>query len=158
QAKQLSATALLPETERTARLTQASTGATPLDLAPSSASPPYTPLVIRSLAVAALAALGGADDASLEQIMPLLVETTGANCMNHAKLNLYQCLAVAKPNYEDVCCLGEHIMMDTGRCLMKSVGVPTPNEPRYVPTADTGKAYVQPAKKAPARKAAAKKK
>ena len=37
----------------TARLQQASTGAQPLGLSPAAAAPPYTPVVARSLAVAA---------------------------------------------------------------------------------------------------------
>jgi hypothetical protein len=41
-------------------------------------------------------------------------------------LTLYQCRAVAKPHYEDVFCLGQHIMMDTGQCLMKGSGAPMP--------------------------------
>jgi hypothetical protein len=47
-----------------------------------------------------------------------------------AKLNLYQCLAVAKPHYEDVFCLGQHAMIDTGHCLMKGVGVAEPVDAR----------------------------
>jgi hypothetical protein len=66
-----------------------------------------------------------------------------------SKLNLYQCLAVAKPHYEDVFCLGQHVMMDTGACLMKGVGMaepaPPPPPPRVVavstkPTAKSRKA------------------
>jgi hypothetical protein len=158
QAKEVSTVQLLAETAQTSRLTQAFTGATPLGLTSSAASPPYTPLVIRSLAIAALAALGNADDASLEQILPLMNETNGANCLNLAKLNLYQCLAVARPNYEDVFCLGEHIMMDTGRCLLKSTGLQVPPEAHFVPTADMGRPYVAPGTKAPAKKKAAPKK
>ena len=83
-------------------------------------------MVVRSLAVAALAALGYADDASLEQVMPIMAEPNSAQCLNMSKLNLYQCLAVAKPHYEDVFCLGQHVLMDTGACLMKSVGLTEP--------------------------------
>lgn len=159
QAKSLSVTASLPEMSETARLTQAFNGAAPLGLSGAPAAAPYTPMVVRSLAVAALAALGAADDAHLEQVLPLMAETTGKQCMSLAKLNLYQCLAVARPHFEDVFCLGEHVMMDTGRCMMKSVGVALPTEARYIPTADTGRAYVTPpAKKAAVKKAPAKKK
>ena len=45
------------------------------------------------------------------------------------KLNLYQCLAVAKPHYEDVFCLGQHILIDTGQCVIKASGAPMPAEP-----------------------------
>ena len=122
-AKQLSATATLGELAETARLQRAVTGGAPFGQAAQTLSPPYPPVVIRSLAVAALAALGYADDASLAQVMPILSEVNSAQCLNMSKLNLYQCLAVAKPHYEDVFCVGQHILMDTGRCLMKGAGV-----------------------------------
>jgi hypothetical protein len=101
-----------------------------MGLAPVDAAPPYTPVVVRSLAVAALAALGYADDASLGQVMPILAEPNAANCLNMSKLNLYQCLAVSKPHYEDVFCLGEHVLADTGRCLMRNAGATPPPEAR----------------------------
>jgi hypothetical protein len=128
-AKQLASTPVSGDVAETGRLQQASVGATPLGLTGQAASPPYTPLVIRSMAVAALAALGYADDANLAQVMPLMAEPSTANCLNMAKLNLYQCLAVAKPHYEDVFCLGQHIMMDTASCLMKGVGLSEPEDP-----------------------------
>ena len=99
--------------------------------------PPYTTGVNRSLAIAALAALGAAGDADEAQIEPLMDENVGAPCLNLAKLNLFQCLAVAKPHYEDVFCLGQHALMDTGECVSKTAGVvpanftPTP-EPKPV--------------------------
>jgi hypothetical protein len=127
-AKQLSTTPVLGETAETSRLQMAVTGSTPigLGLTPQPASPPYTPLVIRSLAVAALAALGYADDNSIGQVMPILADPRGTNCLNMSKLNLYQCLAVSRPHYEDVFCLGQHVLMDTGSCLMQGAGVPGP--------------------------------
>lgn len=129
QAKDLSATPGLGEVEETARLLQASVGAQPLALAAPAAAPPYSPLVIRSLAVAALAALGYADDAHLDRVMPLVADPASATCLNMSKLNLYQCLAVAKPYYEDVFCLGQHVMEDTGACLMKGAGLAVPPDP-----------------------------
>jgi hypothetical protein len=128
-AKQLSSTPALGETAETARLQQASVGAAPLGLTPAAAAPPYSPMVVRSLAVAALAALGYADDEHLEQVTPLMSDPTSGNCLNLAKLNLYQCLAVSKPYYEDVFCLGQHAMDDTGACLLKSAGVAVPPDP-----------------------------
>ena len=125
-AKQLSSTPLLGETAETSRLQMAVTGSTPMGLTGQAASPPYTPLVIRSLAVAALAALGYADDNSIGQVMPILADPRGTNCLNMSKLNLYQCLAVSRPHYEDVFCLGQHVLMDTGSCLMQGAGVPGP--------------------------------
>jgi hypothetical protein len=129
-AKQLSATTANGDADMSTKLQQAVTGAQPLATAfgdPAAASP--TPLVVRSLAVAALAALGYADEGNLEQVMPLTTEPNSAQCLNMSKLNLYQCLAVAKPHYEDVFCLGQHVMIDTGACLMKGVGMAEPALP-----------------------------
>jgi hypothetical protein len=128
-AKELSATPTLGEVAETARLQMAVSGSGQLGVTGESASPPYTPLVIHSLAVAALAALGYADDNSLGQVMPILAEPGSATCLNMSKLNLYQCLAVAKPHYEDVFCLGQHVLEDTGHCLMQAAGVPEPVDP-----------------------------
>ena len=152
-AKQLSSTPISGEVSENARLQQATVGAVPLDIAAQSASPPYSPLVVRSMAVAALAALGYADDASLAQVMPILAEPGSATCLNMSKLNLYQCLAVAKPHYEDVFCLGQHILMDTGRCLIRGAGMPDPDPPRMMAASSTAEAYAAPgAGKAPAKK------
>jgi hypothetical protein len=90
------------------------------------AAPPYTPVVNRALAVAALAALGEGGEENDAQMEALLSESSGGFCLNMSKLNLYQCLAVAKPWYEDVFCLGQHVLIDTGQCLTKEAGTPTP--------------------------------
>jgi len=150
-AKSLGSAAMHGDVEQTARLQQASMGTPVLDLTPTPASPPYTPTVVRGLAVAALAALGEAGDANLEQVMGLVAEPNTNSCMSMARLNLYQCLAVARPNYEDVFCLGQHAMMDTGRCMIRATGLPEPHEPRFVPSADSAaKGYN--VKKPPAKK------
>jgi hypothetical protein len=143
-AKQLSATPISGDSDLTAKLQSAVSGSAPLTLTGSPASPPYTQMVMRSLAVAALAALGYADDASLEQVMPIMAEPTSAQCLNMSKLNLYQCLAVAKPHYEDVFCLGQHVLMDTGSCLMKGVGVAEP-VPVAAPLPEVTKVSTKPA-------------
>jgi hypothetical protein len=36
---------------------------------------------------------------------------------------------VAKPHYEDVFCLGQHVLMDTGSCMIKSAGAAMPIDP-----------------------------
>lgn len=134
QAKMLSATPAVGDVADTARLQQAVVGAAPLPVnAATPAGQPYTPAVVRSLAVAALAALGEATDVNMEAINAVMVEPNVGFCMSMTKLNLYQCLAVSKPHYEDVFCLGQHIMMDTGRCVIKASGLPEPYEPRFVP-------------------------
>ena len=152
-AKSVSQSAMAGDVAETARLQQASVGAAPLGHTPSTAAPPYTPTVVRSLAIAALAALGEAGDANVEQVLGLMQEQNIGMCMNMSKLNLYQCLAVSRPHYEDVFCLGQHAMMDTGRCMIKAAGLPEPFEPRFIPSAESI-AKGMPAKKAPVRKKA----
>ena len=132
-AKTMSAIPALGETSDVAALQQASVGAQPLVLTPRAAPGPYSPVVIRGLAVAALAALGAAGDENLATIEAVMAEPNSAMCLNMGKLNLYQCLAVSKPHYEDVFCLGQHILMDTGQCLIKASGTPMPVEPRPPP-------------------------
>jgi hypothetical protein len=132
----------------TSRLQQAVVGAQPLGINGQTATPPFTPLVIRSLAVAALAGLGSATDANIETLNAIMVEPNVNSCATMAKLNLYQCLAVAKPHYEDVFCLGQHAMMDTARCVIKASGQPEPYEPKFVPTVRENASYkATPAKK-----------
>lgn len=151
-AKSLSAAAMTGDVNETARLQQASTGATALGAAPAAAvAPPYTHTVVRALAVAALAALGEAGDANVSTVMGLVTEPNIGMCMNMSKLNLYQCLAVARPHYEDVFCLGQHAMMDTGRCMIRAAGLPEPYEPRFVPSQESINKGM-PAKKPPVRK------
>lgn len=146
QAKQLSAQPGLGETAETARLAQASVGAAQLGLTAPAAPPPYSPLVVRSLALAALAGLGYADDAALDSVTPLVVDPASATCLNLSKLNLYQCLAVAKPYYEDVFCLGQHILEDTGACLIKGAGLAVPPDP-FIEAAKARAAAAAEAKK-----------
>lgn len=154
QAKALSSTPVVGDVSETARLHQAVTGAHSLGVTGVAANPPFTPLVIRSLAVAALAGLGQASEPNLATLEAILVEPNVTSCANMAKLNLYQCLAVSKPHYEDVFCLGQHGMMDTARCVIKASGQPEPFEPRFVPTVRENAGY----KPTPAKKPAAKKK
>ncbi len=80
---------------------------------------PYTNAVNRSLTIAALAILGEGGENHADSMLGLLDDSVGEKCLDMSKLNLYQCLAVAKPYYEDVFCLGQHILMDTGQCLGK---------------------------------------
>lgn len=154
-AKTLSTTPALAESADVAVLQQASTGGQSLGLTPRTAPAPYQPVVIRGLAVAALAALGAAGDNNLASIDALSADWGTANCLNMAKLNLYQCLAVSKPHYEDIFCLGQHILMDTGACVVKAAGASLPPEPPPPPKAEPVKKTV--AKKTTTKKSAAKK-
>ena len=127
--KQLSSTALTAPDELKTQLAEASTGALPLKLNRSVARTPYTQSVIRGMAIAALAVLGKAGDADLPYLMPLLVNDGDGFCFNMSKLNLYQCLSVARPHYENMYCLGLHAMSDTGRCVRAAVGESAPFTP-----------------------------
>ena len=151
-AKGLASAAMLGDAGETARLQQAST-AGGLGLTGAAAAAPYTPTVARGLAIAALAALGEAGDANVETILGLMNEPNVGRCMSMSKLNLYQCLAVARPHYEDVFCLGQHAMMDTGRCMIKASGLPEPYEARFIPDAKSiARSYTPPKKPTPPRK------
>jgi hypothetical protein len=81
-----------------------------------------SPVVMRGLALAALALAGEAGDENAEALRPLLTETRSASCVRIAKLNLFQCMAVAGPHYEDVFCLGEHAMIEPGQCMAQAAG------------------------------------
>jgi hypothetical protein len=81
-----------------------------------------SPVVMRGLALAALALAGQAGDENGEALKPLLTETRSASCVRIAKLNLFQCMAVAGPHYEDVFCLGEHAMIEPGQCMAQAAG------------------------------------
>ena len=87
-----------------------------------------TPAVARALAMAALAALGRGGEDHAEDVRSLLADARGLDCLKMAKLNLYQCLAVAGPHYEDMFCMGRHAMADTGQCVTAQVGWSGPLE------------------------------
>jgi hypothetical protein len=110
----------------TIRLADNAAGKAAMGLTAPPAAPPYTPLVNRSLALAAMAALGEGGEEYTPQLNGLLADNVEGQCLQLAKLNLYQCLAVAKPHYEDVFCLGQHAVTDTGQCVMKG------SQPGYV--------------------------
>lgn len=153
-AKQLSVTGGAANSDELNRLTLAVAGGamSPLMITGEPKDGPYAPAVVRSLAVAALAALGYANDDSLAAVVPLMTDPSSATCLNMSKLNLYQCLAVSKPHYEDVFCLGQHVMIDTGQCVMKAAGVPVPVEIRPAPLPVKAVTAKPKAKKAPAKK------
>ncbi|MDR3513643.1 MAG: hypothetical protein P4L73_18555, partial [Caulobacteraceae bacterium] len=112
--------------DEVANLHAAAIGQSQMPLHAPAATPPYSPVIVRGLAVAALAALGEAGDENLVTMAPLFQDAPTATCLNTAKLNLYQCLAVARPHYEDIFCLGQHVMMDTAQCVMIAAGAPAP--------------------------------
>jgi len=110
-------------------LQRAASGAAPLTITAPPLQPPYTPLVARAVQLAAIAALGEAADDTYDRLASPAADDTTATCLGMAKLNLYQCLAVAKPHYEDVYCMGQHGMSDTGACLVINAGLSVPAPP-----------------------------
>ncbi len=76
-----------------------------------------SPDVVRGLALAAMAILGQTGDGKEAQYEALMRDSSSADCLKMAKLNLNQCLAVAGPQYEDVYCSGRHAVADTGKCV-----------------------------------------
>jgi hypothetical protein len=129
RAKILSATPMTPVPEDVRRLSDAVSGSPEFVKAElgdaqtaDPVQPPFTPLVARSLAVAALATLGHGGEEDEAAMQSLLTESNSGFCLNMSKLNLYQCLAVAKPWYEDVFCMGTHAVADVGTCLSKASG------------------------------------
>jgi hypothetical protein len=113
EAKALSARRFVASSDDGARLMRAE-----LDRSGGRADGAFSPVIVRSLALAAEAVLGGGSGGS--DLRSLLTEPAGADCLNMAKLNLYQCLAVAGPHYEDLFCLGQHALIDTGQCVAKA--------------------------------------
>ncbi|MDO9336259.1 MAG: hypothetical protein EON95_02480 [Caulobacteraceae bacterium] len=149
----LSSTPIRGDIEEVGRMQTASLGGGsttgPDGIVGQSATAPYSPVVVRGLALAALAALGEAGDDKLIAIGPLFTDEPSMFCLNMSKLMLYQCLAAAKPHYEDVFCLGQHVLIDTGQCTLKSAGAPMPIEPpRPVVVATKAPAAKSPAKPA----------
>jgi hypothetical protein len=78
--------------------------------------------VVQGMALAAVAIMGRAGDAQETRFEVLLRDLRNADCLQMAKMNLNQCLAVAGPQYEDVFCLGRHAVHETGECLTASAG------------------------------------
>jgi hypothetical protein len=116
--------------DHVAALQAAATGGAALPIKADPLAAPYPPLVAESLQLAAIAALGEASDDMYDRLAALAGDERGAEqCLHEAKLNLYQCLAVAKPHYEDVYCMGQHAMSDTGACLVTAVGLSVPLPP-----------------------------
>lgn len=123
---------LTADVAEASRLNQSAQGRTPLGLLPEpTARAPYSSLVARAVSLAALSTIGMAGEEQLPRIMPNLTDPGATYCLSIAKLNLYQCLAVAGPQYEDMFCLGQHVLLDTSACLIRGSGAALP--PEFVP-------------------------
>ena len=128
------------------RLRSATDGTAPLLVIAPPGTGPYSPAVIRGLSLAALAILGEAGNDNAAYISGFQVDPASTGCLNEAKHNLYECLAVAKPHYEDIFCLGQHAMSETAQCLMVAAGAP-PIITAPAPVSKTEVAYGAKAKR-----------
>ncbi|HEV2363654.1 MAG TPA: hypothetical protein VGS12_05575 [Caulobacteraceae bacterium] len=124
--KASSSAPLAPAADQASALAQIISSGGSLGLAADPDAPPYPTLLARALQLAAIAALGEAGEDAYQRLTYLTYEGTTDDCLDRAKLNLFQCLAVARPNYEDIFCAGQHAMQDTGECLARGAGVPVP--------------------------------
>lgn len=122
-AKTISERPMLPSTEESARLFAAANSGTGLGLTANSQRPPFTPPVVNALAIAALAALGAGGDDARANTDALVIDTNNEFCLTMSKLNLFQCLAASKPSYEDMFCVGRHIVRDLATCAKASTVV-----------------------------------
>ncbi len=79
-------------------------------------SGPYPESVTNALAMAALAALGAAGDNARANTDALQYDRASQDCLASSKLNLFQCLAASRPSYEEIFCVGRHVMRDLATC------------------------------------------
>ena len=141
-AKALSAVEMLPSADEAARLFTAANSGSGLTVTPARAGPPYTPAVVRSLALAALAALGAGGEDARANTEALTVEQNSEFCLNMSKLMLFQCLAASRPSYEDMFCVGRHVARDLATCTAQNIKTaPLPVSPTEV--ADSAPAALQ---------------
>ncbi|HVN00366.1 MAG TPA: hypothetical protein VMT68_09135 [Caulobacteraceae bacterium] len=150
--KQLSSTPRQPSADDRAVLERFIQGIAPAPAQPADpAAPPYSAMVVRAVALAALASIGQAGDDDFAHLGWLTDDYYLDHCLAETKLSLYECLAVAKPNYEDVFCLGQHAMKDTGACLVKSAYATVPidimTKPMVIPTAHIRKGGAHPTRR-----------
>jgi hypothetical protein len=119
--KTISAGQMLPSAEDSARLFAAANAGAGLSLTGGAVEAPFTPAVVHSLAIAALAALGAAGDEARSNTEALSIEANAQFCLDMSKLNLFQCLAASRPSYEDMFCIGRHIVRDLATCTTEAV-------------------------------------
>ena len=122
---------MTPDPDRLLAARQSVAGVAPIPLptAPLPNAAGNTPLISHALQLAAIAALGEATDDAYDQLAGLATDDDTQACLSAAKRNFHQCLAVAKPNYEDIFCMGQHGLRDTGACLARAAGFEVPPEP-----------------------------
>lgn len=116
RAKTRSATPMLASAEQAANLSTAAHAGVGLGIVGGPRKPPYPPAVVNGLALAALAALGSAGENARANTDALQFDPVSQRCLAMSKLNLFQCLAASRPNYEDIFCVGRHIVRDLATC------------------------------------------
>lgn len=127
--KAMSATRLTASQDDATRLIAAITDKSPAN--PNGArAAQITKTTARGLAIAALAVMGKAGEDNDFTLASLLSQPGDGQCLKMAKLNLFQCLAVAGPQYEDIFCLGEHGLKETGQCVAAAAGTPRADAPK----------------------------
>ena len=109
---------------------------------PAPAARPYSPLVVRAVALAALAAIGQAGDDAAHNLGWLSDDYFMDHCLSETKLALNECLAVARPSYEYAFCLGQHAMRDTGSCVVRAAGSTVPIDIAVAPSPHIPPAHV----------------
>ncbi len=124
-AKVRSAVAMLPSAGESARLFEAAHQGSGLGASGDPRKPPYPAAVENALALAALAALGAAGDNARPNTDALTFERVSQGCLSMSKLNLFQCLAASRPNYEDMFCVGRHVVRDLATCA-RGAAMPAP--------------------------------
>jgi len=125
-AKARSAETMLPSADEASRLFAAAhSGGGALPVSGEPRKPPYPPAVANALALAALAALGYAGENARANTDALQFDRVSHGCLTMSKLNLFQCLAASRPNYEDMFCLGRHIVRDLATCS-RGAAMPAP--------------------------------
>ena len=125
-AKTRSAQRFQPSAEEASRLFAAAhSGGGALSVSGDPRKPPYPPAVQNALALAALAALGYAGENARANTDALQFDRVSQGCLSMSKLNLFQCLAASRPNYEDMFCLGRHIVRDLATCS-RGAAMPAP--------------------------------
>jgi hypothetical protein len=132
-----SASGISPADDQVPLLQRAATGVQALAVTAQPLAPPYGPLVAHALQVAAIAALGEATDDRYDRLSTLEADLETELCLERAKRDLYQCLAVSKPHYEDIFCMGRHEMLQPATCVAQGAGVELPPEPAPPPPAAT---------------------
>lgn len=132
-AKSLSGQSLLPSAEDSARLFAAAHAGSGLGVAGDAINGPYTRPVAQALAIAALAALGAGGDDNRVGTEAFTHDQASEFCLQMSKLMLFQCLAAARPSYEDMFCLGRHVARDLATCSSQNLspgGVVVPSTPQ----------------------------